>query len=81
MASKAFLTVDSGGSKTCLALYTEEGVLVEKGNARGFGLTEDSGSVLEEARQILSDFCTGYENDCFFRGYMRTVFKKRFPDR
>ena len=61
LTSKAFLTVDSGGSKTCLALYTEEGVLVEKGNARGFGLTEDSVSVLEEARQILSDFCTGYE--------------------
>lgn len=61
MASKAFLTVDSGGSKTGLSLYTEDGALIREGKARGFGLAEDCDQVLWEARQTLSDFCAGYE--------------------
>ncbi|MBQ7293619.1 MAG: hypothetical protein IJW79_07760 [Clostridia bacterium] len=61
MDNKAFLTIDSGGSKTSLTLYTCDGSFIKNGKARGFGLTEDCGCVLEEARQILSDFCVGHE--------------------
>ena len=61
MDNKAFLTIDSGGSKTVLALYTCEGVFIKDGRSRGFGIAEDSNSVLEEAKQVLSDFCFGYE--------------------
>lgn len=61
MDNKAFLTIDSGGSKTALALYTHSGAFIKEGRARGFGLAEDGGCVFEEARRLLLDFCSGYE--------------------
>jgi N-acetylglucosamine kinase-like BadF-type ATPase len=61
LASKVFLTIDSGGSKTELALYSEDGKLLCKGRAQGFGLAEDSGAVLLDVKQSLSDFCAGYD--------------------
>lgn len=61
MSNKAFLTMDSGGSKTMLALYDENGTFIKKGRSCGFGLAGDNGCVFEEARQVLSDFCSGYE--------------------
>ena len=61
MASKVFLTIDSGGSKTELSLYSEDGKLLCKGRAQGFGLAEDSGAVLRDVKQSLSDFCAGYD--------------------
>ena len=61
MGNKAFLTMDSGGSKTVLALYTNDGTFIKEGRSCGFGLAEDNDCVFEKARQVLSIFCSGYE--------------------
>lgn len=61
MDNKAFLTMDSGGSKTVFTLYASDGAFIKDGRSRGFGLAEDGGGILEDARQALSDFCRGYE--------------------
>ena len=61
MNNKSFLTIDSGGSKTTLALYTGDGALIKESKSRGLGSADDNECVLEEARRILSDFCLGYE--------------------
>jgi len=61
LGNKAFLTMDSGGSKTVLALYTNDGTFIKEGRSCGFGLAEDNDCVFEKARQVLSIFCSGYE--------------------
>ena len=61
MESKAFLTVDSGGSKTNLTLYNLDGAFIKNGKSRGFGSAEDSDRILEDVSTALSDFCAGYE--------------------
>lgn len=53
--------MDSGGSKTVLALYKDDGKFIKDDRVRGFGLAEDSDCVFEEVQQILSLFCSGYE--------------------
>ena len=58
--NSAFLTMDSGGSKTKLALYSIGGDLIRERIAQGFGTAEDSENVLSEAIAVLSDFCKGY---------------------
>jgi len=60
LKNKAFLTMDSGGSKTVLVLYTVDGAFIKEDKARGFGIAEDSDCICEEVQQILSDFCYGY---------------------
>ena len=40
MDNKAFLTMDSGGSKTKLRLYSFGGELIKESSAQGFGLAE-----------------------------------------
>ena len=61
MDKKAFFTIDSGGSKTVLTLYTDGGTFIKEDRARGFGSAEDGDAVLEEARQVISAFCEGYK--------------------
>ena len=61
MKKKAFLTVDSGGSKTKLALYCPNGDFIESCTSAGFGLAQDSESVIDELVTLLSEFCEGYE--------------------
>ena len=76
MKNNAFLTVDSGGSKTRLGLYALDG-----------GLACDSGEALLEALPILSDFCDGYLISvavCNLGGknknQMELTLKSLFPD-
>lgn len=59
MNNQAFLTMDSGGSKTVLSLYSHDGVPIKTEKTRGFGIAEDIDGVSEEVRQILSDFGLG----------------------
>ena len=87
MDNKAFLTIDSGGSKTSFALYTHDGSFIKEGRSRGFGLAEDVDCVWEEVRQILADFCAGYEIThviCNLGGKNKNQIKKTlqaaFPD-
>lgn len=87
MENKAFLTIDSGGSKTRLALYTADGAFIKEGTSHGFGLAEDSDEIIEEARRVLSDFCVGYEISgaiCNLGGknkrQIRKTLKAVFPD-
>lgn len=60
MERRAFLTVDSGGSKTRLGLYGFEGSKIKETAVKGFGLVSDSEEALDEALPILFDFCQGY---------------------
>ena len=60
MERRAFLTVDSGGSKTRLGLYGVEGSKIKETAVKGFGLVSDSEEALDEALPILFDFCQGY---------------------
>ena len=53
--------MDSGGSKTVLALYKCNGTFIKENKAQGFGIAEDRDCIFEEMLQILSDFCAGYE--------------------
>ena len=53
--------MDSGGSKTKLALYDLGGELILERFELGFGLAVDSESISESVASILSDFCKGYE--------------------
>jgi len=83
---KAFLTVDSGGSKTKLALYAVGGAFIKGGSSRGFGLAEDSDLILEDTRCALSEFCEGYEIShavCNLGGknknQIRETIKSAFP--
>ena len=58
--NRVFLTMDSGGSKTKLALYSIGGDLICERIAQGFGTATDGENVLPEALAVLSDFCEGY---------------------
>ena len=61
MKKKAFLTVDSGGSKTKLVLYGPNGNFIGSCTSAGFGTAQDSESVIDELASLLSEFCDGYE--------------------
>ena len=85
--NSAFLTMDSGGSKTKLALYSIAGDLICERTAAGFGTAEDSETVLPEALAALSDFCEGYRVSpviCNLGGknkkQMAITLKAAFPD-
>ena len=85
--NSAFLTMDSGGSKTKLALYSIGGDLIRECIAPGFGTAEDSEKVLSEALAVLSDFCNGYSVSpviCNLGGknknQMAITLKAAFPD-
>ena len=60
MIGNAFLTIDSGGSKTKLTLYGIGGNRIRERTTFGFGAAEDSESILDEAALIFSDFCKEY---------------------
>ena len=60
MDNRAFLTVDSGGSKTELKLYSIGGDLIKGGTLRGFGAASDSEDVLDEAVRDLAYFCADH---------------------
>ena len=61
MKNKAFLTVDSGGSKTKLALYGQNGDFIKDCTSAGFGLAQDSEEILQDVVTLLSGFCSEYE--------------------
>lgn len=61
MNNRAFLTLDSGGSKTALRLYTVDGVVIRESFSKGFGFAEESECVLADALSVLSEFCKGYQ--------------------
>lgn len=87
MNNQAFLTMDSGGSKTVLSLYSHDGVPIKTEKTRGFGIAEDIDGVSEEVRQILSDFGLGYKVSyviCNLGGKNKSQIEKTvksvFPD-
>ncbi len=60
MKHSALLIVDSGGSKTKLALCDNDGQRILEGTTVGYGVAEDSESVLTEAVAFFADFCKEY---------------------
>ena len=56
-----YIALDSGGSKTKLRLYSFGGELIKESSAQGFGLAEDSETVLSDATEVLLEFCAGYK--------------------
>ena len=61
MAYSGFLTIDSGGSKTRLGLYSHDGALIKEGCCQGYGLASDEVSVISPLARELFDFCVGYD--------------------
>ncbi len=61
MIEKSFLTLDSGGSKTCASLYTLAGELIRKEQTVGYGISVDGQEKLPELVSFLRRFCSGYE--------------------
>lgn len=51
------LTVDSGGSKTKLSLYDENGLLIKEDCVKGYGQIVDCENLLTEFINELKDFC------------------------
>lgn len=61
MMEKTFLTLDSGGSKTCASLYTLDGELIQKEQTVGYGFSVDGQEELPELVSFLRGFCNGYK--------------------
>lgn len=61
MKNTAFLTIDSGGSKTALILYDTNGSSIKKDTTAGYGIASDSDAVITELSQYLTSFCDGYD--------------------
>ena len=87
MRDKMFLTVDSGGSKTKLALYTVSGDLVKDGICKGFGKAADTDEIIPALATALQEFCAGDVPDVVvgnLGGKNKTEFfntlKQTFPD-
>ena len=59
--SIAFLTADSGGSKTKIALYSLEGDLLSETQSKGFGKAVDSDENIHELLSLLKEFTKGYK--------------------
>ena len=60
MDGREFLTVDSGGSKTKIALYSMEGNLIKTTTTQGFGKALDSQEKIVELFEVLKEFCNDY---------------------
>lgn len=58
---KAFLTVDSGGSKTKLNIYDLGGALLADTTLQGFGTAIESEEEIPELKTALLKFCKGFE--------------------
>ena len=63
MKNDAFLTIDSGGSKTNLSLYSSEGTLIKKSTCQGFGKTFDTNEIIPELLSVIQRHCDGYTVD------------------
>lgn len=61
MKEKVLLTVDMGGSKTRLLLYTRSGVFIQSGETKGYGLAVDEITDIPEFSEFLRSFCKGFE--------------------
>ena len=60
MKNDAFLTIDSGGSKTNLSLYSFEGTLIKKSTCQGFGKAFDTNEISPELLSVIQRHCDGY---------------------
>ena len=84
---KYFLTIDSGGSKTRLALYGTDDIPIRTEVYQGFGRASDSESDILQLYELLKDFCASYTVSrviCNIGGKNKGEFsytlKKTFPD-
>ena len=60
MINDAFLTIDSGGSKTNLSLYSSGGTVIEKSTCQGFGKAFDTNEIIPELLSVLQRHYDGY---------------------
>ena len=82
-ATSTFLTVDSGGSKTTLTLFSSSNECIKETTVKGFGTATDSTEILTELQGILQHFCVGFTVQsvvCNLGGRNKTQFSATLQD-
>lgn len=85
--ANCFLTIDSGGSKTKLSLFTTDQTKLKETAIKGYGLAIDSDVVIDSFCTDLVSFCDGFDVKlvvCNLGGKNKNQFfntiKKAFPN-